>query len=85
MQERHRVLVDAPDKVCRRSDHTVLPVHQVQPHVAQLCLMASAGYYIIIESRPGFLPLSAAGKLVTVKTFKTGLQTIFVWTRSVRQ
>jgi hypothetical protein len=38
---------------------------------------------IIIESRPGFLPLSAAGKLVTVKTFKTGLQTIFIWTGKV--
>jgi hypothetical protein len=40
---------------------------------------------LLKAGRAFYLPLSAAGKLVTVKTFKTGLQTIFVWTESVRQ
>ncbi len=41
MQERHGVLVDAPDKVGRRSDDAILQVHKVQPYVAQLRLAIS--------------------------------------------
>lgn len=38
MQEWNCILVDASDKVCRWSDHSVLPVHKVQPYLAQLRL-----------------------------------------------
>jgi hypothetical protein len=40
VQERHGILVDAPDKVGRRSYHPVLPMHKVQPHLAELRLIS---------------------------------------------